>query len=193
MKTIGLTGGIGSGKTTIAKMFEELGVPVYYADDEAKKLMNSNKRIYNKLVQEFGKEAFKDGELNKTFIASIIFNDKSKLNIINTIVHPEVERHFKKWTDKQNSVYVIQENAIIFESGSQDKFDKIIAVTAPVDIKIERVKKRDGVSREKVLERMHNQLDDGYKSKNSFFTINNLEIEASRREVNKIHEFLTKN
>lgn len=193
MKTIGLTGGIGSGKTTIARMFEELGVPVYYADDEAKKLMNSNKRIYNKLVQEFGKEAFKDGELNKTFIASIIFNDKSKLNIINTIVHPEVERHFKKWTDKQNSVYVIQENAIIFESGSQDKFDKIIAVTAPVDIKIERVKKRDGVSREKVLERMHNQLDDGYKSKNSFFTINNLEIEASRREVNKIHEFLTKN
>ena len=139
MKTIGLTGGIGSGKTTIAKMFEELGVPVYYADDEAKKLMNSNKRIQNKLVQEFGKEAFKDGELNKTFIASIVFNDKSKLNIINTIVHPEVERHFKKWTDRQNSVYVIQENAIIFESGSQDKFDKIITVTAPVDIKIKRV------------------------------------------------------
>ncbi len=192
MKIIGLTGGIGSGKTTIAKMFEELGVSVYYADDEARKLMNLNKKIHKELVQVFGKEAFKDGELNRAFIANIIFNDKNKLNKINAIVHPEVERHFKKWVSYKSSKYVIQENALIFESGAQDRFDKIITITAPIDVRINRVKNRDGVSKEKVLERMHNQLDDSYKIKNSFFSINNIDLEASRREVNRINESLIK-
>ncbi len=192
MKIIGLTGGIGSGKTTIAKMFEKLGVPVYYADDEAKKLMNSNRKIHKELVQVFGEEAFKDGELNRAFIANVIFNDENKLNRINAIVHPEVERHFKKWVSNKSSKYVIQENALIFESGAQDRFDKIITITAPIHVRINRVKNRDSVSKEKVLERMHNQLDDSYKIKNSFFSINNIDLEASRREVNRINEFLIK-
>ena len=190
MEIIGLTGGIGSGKTTIAKMFEDLDVPVYYADDEAKKLINSNRKIREKLIHLFGKEAFKNSKLNRAFIASIIFNNKEKLNNINAIVHPEVEKHFKKWTKSQNSKYVIQENAIIFESGAQERFDKIITVTAPVDVKIERVKKRDQISKEKVLERMYNQLGDDYKMKNSFFVLNNLKLEDSKKEVKKIHKFL---
>ncbi len=190
MKTVGLTGGIGSGKTTIAKMFEELGVPLYFADDEAKKLMNSNDKIQKKLIDLFGKETYKNGELNREFIAGIVFNDKDKLNKINSIVHPEVEKHFKNWVEDQNSKYVIQENAIIFESGAQDRFNYIITVTAPVDVKIDRVRKRDHISKEKVLERMNNQLDDDYKMKNSFFVINNLILEDSKKEVNKIHKFL---
>lgn len=190
MKIIGLTGGIGSGKTTIAKMFEKLGVPVYYADDEAKKLMNTSDRIKEKLIDLFGENAYKNDVLNREFIASIIFNDKTKLNEINSIVHPEVENHFKNWTKNQTSKYVIQENAIIFENSSQNRFDHIITVTAPDDVKIQRVIKRDHTSSEKVLERMHNQLDDEFKIKNSFFVINNILLEDSKKEVKRIHEIL---
>ena len=190
MKIIGLTGGIGSGKTTIAKMFEKLGVPVYYADDEAKKLMNSSDKIKEKLIDLFGENTYINDVLNKEFIASIIFNDKSKLNEINSIVHPEVEKHFKNWTENQTSKYVIQENAIIFENSSQNRFDYIITVTAPDDVKIQRVIKRDHTSSKKVLERMRNQLDDKFKIKNSFFVINNILLEDSEKEVKRIHAIL---
>ena len=192
MEIVGLTGGIGSGKTTIAKMFEKLGVPVYYADDEAKKLMNSNSHIMEQLVKIFGKEAYINGALNRAYIADIVFNDKKKLEKINSIVHPEVEKHFGEWINMQKTKYVIQENAILFESGSQNRFDKIITVTAPVEMKIERVVKRDHIAREKVLERMHNQLEDTYKIKHSFFVINNLQLENSKKEVLKVHKLLNK-
>jgi len=190
MVKVGLTGGIGSGKTTIAKMFEELGVPVYYADDEAKKLMNSNSQIQKELLQLLGKNAYQNGKLNRAFIAGVIFNDKNKLKKINAIVHPVVANHFEKWAHNQQSKYVIQENAIIFESGAQDKFDKIITVTAPVEIKTERVMSRDHVSKEKVQERMKNQLKDDYKIENSFYVIHNLDLEKSLNEVEKIHKSL---
>ncbi len=192
MKIIGLTGGIGSGKTTIAKMFTNFGVPVYYADDEAKKLIHSNQHIKEQLIHLFGNEAYQNGELNRAFIAGIVFNDKKKLESINAIVHPEVEKHFSNWIKKQNSKYVIQENAILFESGSQNRFDKIITVTAPLEIKIERVVKRDQTSREKVMERMDNQLKDDYKIRNSAFVINNLSLEDSKNEVIKLHKLLSK-
>lgn len=190
MMKVGLTGGIGSGKTTIAKMFEELGVPVYYADDEAKKLMNSNPQIQKELLQLLGENAYKSRELNRAFIAGAIFNDKNKLKKINAIVHPVVANHFEKWAHHQQSKYVIQENAIIFESGTQDKFDKIITVTAPVEIKIDRVMNRDHMSKEKVKERMNNQLKDDYKIENSFYVIHNLDLEKSLNEVKKIHKSL---
>ena len=190
MEIIGLTGGIGSGKSTIARMFENLGVPVYYADNEAKKLMNSNQNIKEQLIQEFGENAYSNNELNRSFIADIIFTDKNKLKKINAIVHPEVEKHFKAWVKKQKTKYVIQENAILFESGSQNRFDKIITVTAPIEIKIKRVVKRDHVSKDKVLERMNNQLKDSYKIKNSFFVIHNLQLEDSQNEVIKINDLL---
>ena len=192
MKLIGLTGGIGSGKSTIARMFEELGVPVYYADIEAKKLMHSS-IIKNKLISLFGKKSYKNSGLNTVYIANIVFKDKDKLNALNKIVHPEVNKHFKNWIKNQNATYVIQENAIIFESKNQNDFDFIITVTAPEELKIERVISRDHISKESVLARMENQLDDAYKINNSNYVIHNTDLKQSKDQVFKLHNVLSKN
>lgn len=188
MKVIGLTGGIGSGKTTIAKMFEALGVPVYYADDEAKKLMNSSKKIKEKLIKTFGNESYTSGILNRKYLADLVFHDKKKLAEINEIVHPEVDRHFKSWVQKQNTPYVLQENAIIFENKKQDVFDAIITVSTPIEIKIDRVISRDTTSRENVLARIKNQLNDAYKIANSTYVIYNIDLEDSKKQVDEIHQ-----
>lgn len=188
MKVIGLTGGIGSGKTTIAKMFEALGVPVYYADDEAKKLMNSSKKIKEKLIKTFGNESYTSGILNRKYLADLVFHNKKKLTEINEIVHPEVDRHFKSWVQKQNTPYVLQENAIIFENKKQDVFDAIITVSTPIEIKIDRVISRDTTSRENVLARIKNQLNDAYKIANSNYVIYNIDLEDSKKQVDEIHQ-----
>ena len=190
MKIVGLTGGIGSGKTTIAKMFEALGVPVYYADDEAKNLMNTSIKIKNRLIDEFGNETYINGKLNRHYLANLVFNDKEKLFKINKIVHPEVDNHFNNWIIKQNSTYVIQENAIIFESDNQNNFDVIITVTAPKNEKIKRVITRDNSTKTKVLERMKNQLSDSFKIANSKYVIYNIDLEQSKLQVQEIHSKL---
>ncbi len=192
MKIIGLTGGIGSGKTTIAKMFEALHIPVYYADIEAKKLMNTSVLIQSKLISLFGKNAIIDDKINRPLIAGVVFNDKEKLQKLNDIVHPEVEKNFKGWVRRQNSPYVIQENAIIFESKNQNNFDKIITVIAPELDKIKRVINRDKVSEKMVRERMDNQLEDTYKIERSEYIIYNTDIKKSSREVSRIHLELSK-
>ncbi len=192
MITIGLTGGIGSGKTTIANYFIEFGVPVYFADDEAKRLMNSSIKIKKKLTAEFGKETYKDGELNRTFLASIVFNDKNKLENINKIIHPEIAKHFLKWIKTQKSNYVIQENAILFENGTASKFDYIITVTAPIDIKINRVLKRDSTSKKAILSRMSNQWNDNKKVELSDFVIHNINLIDTKKQVKKLHKKLLK-
>jgi len=192
MKIIGLTGGIGSGKSTIAKMFEALNVPVYYADIEAKELMNSSHVIKTKLISIFGKEAFVNNKLNKPFIADIVFNDKKKLKLLNGIVHPEVEKHFNNWIKNQKCTYVIQENAILFESKNQNNFDEIITVTSPKSVKVNRVILRDNISKEKVIERMQNQLSDKYKMERSKYVIHNLDLAKSEKEVLLIHLALLK-
>ncbi len=190
MEVIGLTGGIGSGKTTIAKMFESLNIPVYYADIEAKKLMNTSNNIKIKLIDLFGDETFIDESLNRSYIANIVFKDKEKLQKLNAIVHPEVERHFHNWIKNQNSKYVIQENAIIFENENQSKFDKMITVTASKDLRVNRVMQRDAVSESMVLDRMKNQLKDSYKINNSDFVIYNTDLKQSKDQVLKIHQDL---
>ncbi|MCK5639093.1 MAG: dephospho-CoA kinase [Flavobacteriaceae bacterium] len=190
MEVIGLTGGIGSGKTTIAKMFESLNIPVYYADIEAKKLMNTSNNIKIKLIDLFGDETFIDESLNRSYIANIVFKDKEKLQKLNAIVHPEVERHFHNWIKNQNSKYVIQENAIIFENENQSKFDKMITVTASKDLRVNRVMQRDAVSESMVLDRMKNQLKDSYKINNSDFVIYNTDLKQSKDQVLKIHKDL---
>ena len=191
MITVGLTGGIGSGKSTIAKMFEELGVAVYYADDEAKRLMNSSQQIREKLIKEFGKESYKNGNLNRAFLAEIIFNDKEKLLKINSIVHPEVDKHFKNWVKDQNGDFVIQENAILFENNKQNDFDYIITVTASKDLRIERIIKRDSIDKNQIISRMNNQLDDAKKIGSADFVINNIDLDQSRVQVKKIfHELI---
>lgn len=188
MIKVGLTGGIGSGKSTVAKMFINLGVPVYFADDNAKRLMASSKVIKSKLIKEFGKETFVNGVLNKPYLANIIFNNKEKLQTINAIVHPSVGNSFKRWAGKQTSSYVIQENAILFENNKQDNFDITITVTAPKEIKINRVVKRDGVTKQQVLERMNNQLPDLEKIKQSDFVIENLQLQDTKAQVKAIHQ-----
>lgn len=191
-KLVGLTGGIGSGKTTVAKYFEELGVPVYIADSEAKALMNRSKVIRRKLIALFGNEAFLENMLNRPFIAQQIFNDKKLLNAMNAIVHPKVASHFKRWVNKQDSPYVISEAAILFENGSYKKYDFIITVTAPENIRLQRVIKRDNSNKQKVEAIMANQWSDQEKIKRSDFVIENIDLEQTKIQVRKIHKKILK-
>lgn len=191
---IGLTGGIGSGKSTVAKLFEQLGVAVYYTDSEAKKLMLNSKYIRKKLIERFGEEVYHNKELNKVFLANLIFTNKENLDFVNSIVHPKVNQHFKKWIKKRGkeTKYVIQENAILFENESDKYCDYIIAVIAPEEERINRVVARDKTTRQKVKERIGNQWSDEVKAEKSHFIINNIELEKTETEVLKIHKNLIK-
>ncbi|MDO7172832.1 dephospho-CoA kinase [Mariniflexile sp. AS56] len=187
MKIVGLTGGIGSGKTTVAKQFAALGIPVYIADEEAKKLMNTSKVIKRKLIELFGNEAYVNNQLNKPFIANIIFNDTSYLQKMNAIVHPRVATHFKKWQSKQNAPYVIKEVAILFENGGYKQCDYVITVTAPKALRIERLLKRDNTTTDKVEAIMKNQWSDAEKVKLSNYVISNTTLENTTNQVSEIH------
>ncbi|MRH99845.1 dephospho-CoA kinase [Kriegella sp. EG-1] len=191
MKLVGLTGGIGSGKTTVAKMFEKLGVPIYNSDKEAKKLMNSSKVLRSSIIDLFGKEAYNKKKLNRSYIAEKVFGDKELLQNLNAIVHPAVRQHFKDWASRQESSYVIQEAAIIFEQNNHDFYDKVILVTAPKSIRIERVLQRDSNLDSAQIElRMANQLSDSEKIKLTDFVIENVELKTTEEQVLAIHEIL---
>ena len=192
MIIVGLTGGIGSGKTTVAKQFLEIGIPVYIADEEAKRLMRRSKIIKRKLIKLFGKEAYVGEELNKPFLANIIFNDKNYLQKMNAIVHPKVARHFEKWVLKQEAPYVIKEVAILFENGGHNTCDFVITVTAPIETRIKRLLKRDNTSYEKIEAIMKNQWTDEEKVKHSHFVIENIELENTKKQVVKIHKEILK-
>ncbi|WP_418513379.1 dephospho-CoA kinase [Corallibacter sp.] len=192
MTIVGLTGGIGSGKTTVAKQFESYGIPVYIADDEAKKLMHTSKVIKRNLIKLFGEEAYINNTLNRPFLANAIFNDKSLLEKMNAIVHPRVAKHFDKWVAKQKAPYVLKEVAILFENGSDASCDFIITVTAPVDVRISRVLKRDNTTQKKIKAIMNNQLDDAEKIKKSDFVIVNEELETTKEQSLKIHHQILK-
>ena len=172
-KIVGLTGGIGSGKTTVAKVFKSFGVPVYNADEEAKALMQSSDVIKQELIHLLGENCYTDGQLNRYFIASKVFSDSELLEKINTIVHPQVAIHFEQWYSEQHSPYIIKEVAILFETNSQHLFDFIITVTAPVETRIRRVMERDQKTREEVLAIIENQLPDSEKINQSNFVIKN--------------------
>lgn len=189
---VGLTGGIGSGKSTVGSMFQKLGVPIYNSDVEAKKLMGRSKKIKKDIEALLGKESYLNGEPNRGYIAKKVFKDKILLRGLNNIVHPAVRRHFKSWCKRQNATYVIQEAAIIFESGNQERYDKIILVTAPRDIRIQRVVDRDGITAEQLMARMDNQWPDSEKERLSDFIIENIDLEATEGEVFRIHHKLLK-
>ena len=188
MIIVGLTGGIGSGKTTVAKLFEKLNVPIYIADIEAKHLMNNSKVIQQKLLALFGAEAYLNHKLNKAFIADKIFNNKSNLEQMNAIVHPEVRRHFTNWVKHQNSPYIIKEVAIIFEHEQQAQYDLIISVIANEEKRINRVVNRDQSTPDKVLAIMKNQTNDVERAKLSDYVIVNNDKDTLERQVLKIHE-----
>lgn len=164
MKVVGITGGIGSGKTTVCSIFAALGVPVYYADDRAKFLMANDPNLKKRIVEVFGDESFRDGKLNRAYLADRVFSSDSQLDLLNTLVHPAVAEDFKQWVLQQHEVpYVLKEAAILFESGSYRSVDGTVLVTAPEHIRIERVMKRDGVSKDAVLSRMSKQWTDEQK------------------------------
>lgn len=188
MKIVGLTGGIGSGKTTVAKEFAKLGVPIYIADVEAKKLMNRSKVIRRKLIKLFGDKAYVDTTLNRPFLAEAIFNDKEKLQQMNSIVHPKVANHFKKWLLKQDASYVIKEVAILFENNSYKHCDFIITVTADINLRIERLLNRDDTTKKKIQAIIDNQWSDDEKIKGSHYVINNDTLDSTKTQVFKIHQ-----
>ncbi|WP_242157658.1 dephospho-CoA kinase [Aestuariivivens sediminis] len=192
MIIVGLTGGIGSGKTTVANVFKALGVPIYIADEEAKRLMNTSKVIKRKLIALFGEEAYLDGKLNKSFLAKVIYNDRSHLEQMNAIVHPKVARHFKKWVLKQqNSPYVIKEVAILFENDGHKACDYVITVTAPKELKIKRLLNREENSIKRIEAIMRNQWDDNERVPLSDFVIENIDLENTKEQVLKIHKEIT--
>ncbi|RTE52523.1 dephospho-CoA kinase [Arenibacter aquaticus] len=192
MMIVGLTGGIGSGKSTVANMFRELGVPVYNSDVEAKNLMNSSANIKKEIQGLLGEQSYLDGKLNRDYVAKKVFGNKGLLKALNGIVHPAVREHFLGWSKGQKAQYVIQEAAIIFENGNREFYDKIILVTAPIPTRISRVMHRDGSTEAQVEQRIKNQLPDSQKEKYSDFIIANIELEKTRHEVMRIHQELLK-
>lgn len=187
---VGITGGIGSGKSTVAKVFEVLGIPVYYADDAAKRLMNEDKNLKAQLLKEFGIETYIDGTLNRKYLSSLVFNDEEKLAVLNSIVHPATIRDAERWMLQQTTPYAIKEAALIFESGAQQQLDYVIGVFAPSTVRIQRVMKRDGISREEVKARMEKQIDESIKMQLCDYVITNDEQELVIPQVIKIHEAL---
>lgn len=187
MKIVGLTGGIGSGKTTVAKQFQALGIPVYIADDEAKKLMNRSKIIKRKLIALFGDEAYKDNTLNRPFLADKIFNNAENLKKMNAVVHPKVASHFKNWVKKQTTPYVLKESAILFENGAYKDCDLIITVTAPLELRKKRLLKRDNTTLEKIQAIINNQWSDESKISKSHFVITNKDLEETKQQVQLTH------
>ena len=190
MLKIGLTGGIGSGKTTVAKIFEALDIPVYYADEAAKRLMNENDEIKNTLIKNFGNESYINGQLNRPYIASVVFNDKEKLELLNYITHPATIRDANEWMKQQTSPYIIKEAALIFESGSSEYLDYVIGVYAPAPLRIKRTIERDNISKEEVIKRMNRQLDEEMKMKLCDFVITNDEQKLVIPQVIELHEKL---
>jgi len=189
MLKVGLTGGIGSGKTTVARIFESLGVPVYYADDRARLLQNQEP-VRSQIIDAFGKHLYVNDELQRPALAQVVFNDSDKLATLNGIVHPAVQLDFNKWLGQQSSPYILKEAAIIFEIGSQDKYDRIILVTAPEATRIDRVTQRDGVETNAVLARMSKQMSDQEKRPLADYLIVNTNLEDTQQDVLALHETL---
>lgn len=187
MFKVGLTGGIGSGKSTIASIFKVLGVPVYNSDEQSKLLLGDEK-IKLKLKEVFTDEIFNGEEVDKKKLGQLVFNDPQKLSVLNSIMHPAVKESFVKWLIKQKSKsYIIKEAAILIETGLYKELDKIILVTAPVEARVKRVIKRDKVLSDEVLARMNNQLKDEEKIKHADWLINNDESSFLIEQVLNIH------
>jgi dephospho-CoA kinase len=191
MLKIGITGGIGSGKSYICKIFEQLGVPVYNADEKARNISNNSISVKKDITNLFGKEAYENNVLNRAYIASKVFNDTNLLEQLNQIIHPAVNKDFNDWCNNyQDKSYILKEAAILFESGIYKNLDKTILVTAPESIRINRVIKRDGSTKEEVLNRMKNQWPTEKITPLADFIIHNIDKELLLPEILKIHNTL---
>lgn len=192
-KIIGLTGGIGSGKSTVANYIASKGIPVYIADEEAKKIMERDdvkqqiQNLFTESILNF------DNTLNRKKIAEFVFNNPEKLKELNAIVHPEVQLHFNNWLkEHKNFPYIIKEVAILFETGGNKQCDKVILITAPKELRIERAMKRDNITRKDILVRINNQLDDSEKKELSDFVVENIDLNITLLKVDEILKILAK-
>lgn len=188
MLKIGLTGGIGSGKTTVARIFETLGIPVYYADDAAKRLMNENEALKKLIVQHFGAATYVAGKLDTKYLASVVFNSKEKLDLLNSLTHPATIQDAAQWMQKQNTAYVIKEAALLFESSAAGNLDAIIGVYAPQHIRIKRVMDRDHIPVEEIMKRISRQIDEEMKMKLCDFIITNNDTQLVIPQVLELHK-----
>lgn len=187
MKIIGLTGGIGSGKSTVLELFKILGVKTYSADESAKKLVNTDPYLINLIKSSFGDNIYDKGLLNSKKLSKIVFEDKEKLKLLNSIIHPAVAKDFKLFLNSNNEDYIVKEAAIIFETKSENNYDKIIFIQSPLEIRIERVINRDNISREEVMKRINNQLDENLIIDKCDYVINNVNKEDLEDKVLSIH------
>lgn len=192
---VGITGGIGSGKTTVCKLFEQLGVPIYYADDRAKYLMQHEHYLIDLIKQNFGAEVYDNGgALNRRLLAEKVFNNTEKLALLNSLVHPAVFRDTERFVEQQqikNLPYAMKEAALLVETGSYKSLNKLIVVTAPLELRIQRVAARDGATRDEILARMRNQLPEEEKIKLADYIItNDKDEEHLKQQVLNIHQQL---
>jgi dephospho-CoA kinase len=192
MFRVGLTGGLGSGKSTVASVFEVLGIPVYYADAAAKRLMNEDPALKEEITKHFGKNAYSNGVLNRQYLASMVFDNKKKLELLNSLVHPVTIRDSEHWMKEQHTPYAIKEAALIFESGSQSELDHIIGVQAPLPLRIRRAINRDHITKEQVLARINKQMDQDMKMELCDSVIINDEEQFVIPQVLAVHEKLLK-
>ena len=191
MYKVGITGGIGSGKSTVCRMLAERGVALYDADSRAKALMSTSEALRRALIDNFGAETFTAEGLNRAYLAGRVFNEAEQLRLLNSIVHPAVIEDFEAWAEAQEGNYVVFESAILFEAGLEDRVDVAVAVMAPEALRVERVMARDGHSREQVLARIKNQMSDDERSDRAKYSIVNVDIEELEEDVEQLHRRLS--
>lgn len=191
MIKVGITGGIGSGKSTVARMLAEKGIPVYYADARAKYLMSYDPELKSAIKEAFGPEVYhRNGRLNRAALAKIIFSDKAKLQTINGLVHPAVARDGERWFDEQNTHYALKEAALMIESGSHKSLDKLIVVVADKEERINRVVKRDRTDRKAIMARINNQMSDEQRLAEADYVIDNNDFDKLQEQVDALHDQL---
>ena len=191
MYKVGITGGIGSGKSTVCRMLAERGVALYDADSRAKELMSTSESLRSKLIENFGAETFNADGLNRQYLAAKVFNDAEQLRLLNSLVHPAVIADFEAWAEAQAGQYVVFESAILFEAGLEDRVDVVVAVMAPESLRVERVMARDGHSKEQVMARIKNQMSDDERSDRSKYSIVNINVEDLEEDVEQLHRRLS--
>lgn len=190
MYKVGITGGIGSGKSTVCAMLEELGVAVYNSDARAKELMTTSATLREAIVARFGAECYTSEGLNRGYLAERVFGDAAELAALNSLVHPAVMADFEAWAERQEGSYVVFESAILFEAGLEQRVDMAVAVLSPEELRIERAMARDGASREQVVARIRRQLSDDERADRAKYAIVNVDLEELREDVEQLHRRL---
>ena len=188
-KIIGLTGGIGSGKSRVVEVFTTLGVPCYIADQAAKKLMINNAMVKQQILDLFGEKAYDQNGLNRTYIGELVFKDPQKLKALSAIVHPAVAQDFSEWVSQQDYPYVIKEVAILFETGGYKAVDQSLLITAPKEVRLQRAMQRDQSTKEEVLARMNNQWEDEQRLPLASHVIENLTWNDTEKEIKRLHKY----